>query len=82
MKEVKFETALKRLEEIVEKLEEGDLDLGESLKLFEEGVKLSKVCNKKLNEAEKKIEMLTKDQGELKAEPFEAEDEDTEETES
>jgi exodeoxyribonuclease VII small subunit len=81
MKEMKFETALKRLEEIVEKLEEGDLDLGESLKLFEEGVKLSKVCNKKLNEAEKKIEMLTRDQGELKAEPFEAE-EDTGETES
>ena len=81
MKEMKFETALKRLEEIVEKLEEGDLDLAESLKLFEEGVKLSKVCNKKLNEAEKKIEMLTRDQGELKAEPFEAE-EDTGETES
>jgi len=70
MEEIKFEKALKRLEEIVEKLEEGDLDLDQSLKLFEEGVKLSKVCNKRLNEAQKKIEILTKENGELKTEPF------------
>jgi exodeoxyribonuclease VII small subunit len=78
MEEIKFEKALKRLEEIVEKLEEGDLDLDQSLKLFEEGVKLSKVCNKRLNEAQKKIEILTKENGELKTEPFgEEELEDT-----
>ena len=70
MEEIKFEKALKRLEEIVEKLEEGDLDLDQSLKLFEEGVKLSKVCNKRLSEAQKKIEILTKENGELKTEPF------------
>ena len=75
MAEKKFEDALKRLEEIVEKLEEGDLNLDESLELFEEGIKLSKLCSKKLNEAEKRIEMLTKDEeGRLKAQPFETEE--------
>lgn len=75
MSEIKFENALKRLEEIVEKLEEGNLDLDQSLGLFEEGIKLSKICNKKLKDAEKKIEILTKDQeGEIKAKPFETEE--------
>ncbi|HUU50547.1 MAG TPA: exodeoxyribonuclease VII small subunit [Nitrospinota bacterium] len=75
MAEIKFENALKRLEEIVGKLEEGNLDLDQSLKLFEEGIKLSKICNKKLKDAEKKIEILTKDQeGEIKAKPFETEE--------
>jgi len=75
MAEIKFENALKRLEEIVGKLEEGNLDLDQSLELFEEGMKLSKICNKKLKDAEKKIEILTKDQeGEIKAKPFETEE--------
>ena len=59
---VSFEKALKQLEEIVHKLESGELGLEESLKLFEEGVKLSRMCNKKLELAERKIEMLTKDE--------------------
>ena len=72
--EIKFEDALTRLEEIVEKLEEGDLPLEESLSAFEEGIKLSRVCAKLLNEAERKIEILTKgEDGQLIAEPFEEE---------
>ncbi|MBI3600514.1 MAG: exodeoxyribonuclease VII small subunit [Nitrospinae bacterium] len=72
MAEIKFEKALKRLEEIVEELEKGDLDLDKSLQIFEEGIKMSRICSQKLQEAEKKIEILTKDEsGRLKAEPFE-----------
>ena len=60
------------MEEIVEKLEKGDLDLDKSLEIFEEGIKMSRICSQKLQEAEKKIEILTKDEsGKLKAEPFE-----------
>jgi exodeoxyribonuclease VII small subunit len=59
---VSFEKALKQLEEIVHKLESGDLGLEDSLQLFEEGIKLSRFCSKKLELAEKKIEMLTKDE--------------------
>jgi exodeoxyribonuclease VII small subunit len=53
-----FEKKLKRLEEIVAKMEKGDLALEDSLKLFEEGVKLSRECSVKLNEAESKIKQL------------------------
>ena len=59
--EIKFEDALKKLEQIVEALESGDVGLDESLKKYEEGVKLLKICTVKLEEAEKKIEVLTKD---------------------
>ena len=72
--EIKFEDALTRLEEIVEKLEEGDLPLEESLSAFEEGIKLSRVCAKLLNEAERKVEILTKgEDGQLITETFEEE---------
>lgn len=71
MAEIKFETAMKRLEEIVDELEKGELDIDKSLEIFEEGIKMSRVCSKKLNEAEQKIEKLTRDQkGELIAELF------------
>lgn len=53
-----FEKKLTRLEEIVAKMEKGDLTLEDSLKLFEEGVQLSRECNVKLNEAEAKIKQL------------------------
>lgn len=59
-KEIKFETALTRLEEIVSKLEDGGLELDKSIELFEEGVTTAKGLQKKLDEAEKKIERLTK----------------------
>jgi exodeoxyribonuclease VII small subunit len=76
MAEKKFEASLERLEEIVKKLETGDLPLEQSLKLFEEGVKLARACNKRLEEAERKVEVLLKDRaGNLTAEPFEEEEE-------
>ena len=59
-----FETSIKKLEAIVEKLEEGDLDLGTSLKSFEEGVALVKECQKIISEAELKVNKLL-DSGEL-----------------
>ena len=69
---MKFEDALKKLEAIVDKLERGDLPLEASLKAFEEAVKLSRICTKMLDDAEKKIEILMKDEdGKLKTEPFE-----------
>lgn len=71
MAEPKFEKDLEKLEQIVASLEEGGLPLDDSLKKFEEGVKLAKRCEKALSSAEKKIEILTKNaQGDLKAEPF------------
>lgn len=71
MAEIKFETAMKRLEDIVNELEKGELDIDKSLEIFEEGIKMSRICSKKLNEAEQKIEKLTRDQkGELIAELF------------
>jgi exodeoxyribonuclease VII small subunit len=77
-----FEKSLKRLEEIVAKLEEGELTLEESLKLFEEGTKLSRACAKQLNQAQRKVEMLVKDESgdetALKEVPFEVDGEDEE----
>ena len=62
----KFEDALKELEELVARLEKGELPLEESLVLYEEGVRLSRLCHAKLEEAEGKIELLLKDsRGEL-----------------
>ena len=58
---VSFEAALKRLEEIVQRLERGELPLEESLSLYEEGIRLSRVCHTKLDEAEGRIELLLKD---------------------
>ena len=75
MSEIKFEKAIQRLEKIVEDLETGELDIDKSLEIFEEGIKMSRVCSKKLSEAEAKIEKLTRDQkGELVAELFPVED--------
>ena len=63
-----FESALKRLEEIVSDLEKGHLSLEDSLKIYEEGVELTEFCTKKLNETENKIKTLVKkgDEFELK----------------
>ncbi len=57
-----FETSLSSLEKIVRKLEEGDLTLEESLKLFEDGVRLSRECQERLDQAERRIEILLKDE--------------------
>ena len=77
MKELNFEKALKDLEETVGKLERGDLSLDESLKLFEKGVKLAKFLRKELEKAEKKVEILLKDEeGNVSAEPFDIDEND------
>lgn len=60
-----FEGKMKRLEEIVGKIESSDIELEESIKLFEEGVKLSKDCQSSLDDAEKKVKVLASD-GSLK----------------
>ncbi|CUI16579.1 Exodeoxyribonuclease 7 small subunit [Candidatus Protochlamydia naegleriophila] len=61
-----FETALSRLEEILERMNGGTISLDESLKLYEEADQLIAICNKRLNEAERKIEILVKNRsGEL-----------------
>lgn len=57
-----FEASLAELEKIVRRLEDGDLPLEESLKLFEKGVKLSRECQERLNQAERRIEILLKDE--------------------
>ena len=72
LKEPKFEENLTRLEKIVEQLENKEVPLEESLALFEEGVGLARSCQKKLEEAKKKIEILVKETGELK--PLDTED--------
>lgn len=75
MAEPKFEEAFQKLESIVKKLEDGNLSLEESLKAFEEGVRLSRFCSKKLDEAEKKVEILLKESdGRLVPKPFTLED--------
>ena len=72
-----FETALKKLENIVENLGNGDLSLEAALKQYEEGVRMADLCSKRLTEAEKRVEVLLKmNTGKLKAVPFEEKDED------
>ena len=73
--EIKFEKALDQLEKIVEQLESGDLALDEALKHYEEGVKLSRACTKKLSEAEKKIETLTRALNDAGSSPVEENEE-------
>ena len=71
-KEIEFETALKKLESIVEKLENGDISLEDALKQYEEGIKMADLCQKKLTDAEKKVEVLMKSgAGKFKTTPFE-----------
>jgi exodeoxyribonuclease VII small subunit len=71
-----FETSLKELEKIVEQLEAGDLPLERSLELFEQGVKLSRDCQLRLDEAERRVEVLLKNSdGTLTKSDFEDEEE-------
>jgi exodeoxyribonuclease VII small subunit len=64
-----FETAIAELESIVKKLEDGDLPLEPSLALYERGIQLSRYCHARLEEAERRIEILT-ERGEIKAAPI------------
>ncbi|MDA8165778.1 MAG: exodeoxyribonuclease VII small subunit [Desulfobacteraceae bacterium] len=70
MAKQKFEEALARLEQITRELEEGDLPLEESLKIFDEGVKLAELCNRKLEEAQRRVDLLLKKDGGLTPAPF------------
>ena len=67
-----FEESMKELEEVVAKLESGEVTLDESLKLFEKGIKLSSSCQKKLDEAERRVKILTGSGSEMTEEDFEA----------
>ena len=68
--EVDFETNIEKLEKIVGELENEDLNLEDSIKKFEEGMKISKECNKFLEEAEKKITVLIEENGDVTEEDF------------
>ncbi len=72
MAEMTFEAAMKRLEEIVQQLESGEMPLEESLVLFEEGMKLAAFCSQRLEDAEKKVSLLVREQGgDIAEKPFE-----------
>ena len=68
-KGMSYEQSLKRLEEIVQRLESGQMSLDESLRLFEEGTRLTKVCQRRLTEAELRIERLVGDEGQVEEMP-------------
>jgi exodeoxyribonuclease VII small subunit len=75
-----FEKAFEQLEKIVQRLESEELPIDESLELFEEGIRLSRFCNQKLEEVEKKIELILADsKGQPRVEAFEPEDVESEE---
>ena len=76
-----FENAMKRLEAIVQEIESGDLTLDEALKKFQEGVKLSKFCSNKLDETEKKVSILLKDEERnVREKPFSPESSENDDT--
>ena len=75
-----FEQAMKQLEKIVQKLEDGDLPLEKAIKKFEEGIKLTRFCSAKLDETEKKVSILLKNaDGQMVDEPFRPESESIDE---
>jgi exodeoxyribonuclease VII small subunit len=69
-KAVDFEQALQDLEKLVTDMEQGDMSLEESLKAFEDGIKLTRECQNRLTEAEQKVQLLLEEQGELQAKEF------------
>ena len=69
-----FETSLEKLEKLVEHMEDGDLTLEDSLKTFEEGIRLTRECQQALAAAEQKVKLLIEENGQVKASDFEAED--------
>lgn len=68
--ELSFEAALEQLEGIVDRLEEGDLDLAEALARFEDGVQLTRHCHTQLEAAEQRVDMLTREGGDWAVRPF------------
>ena len=77
MAKEKFEEALEKLEEIVCRMEAGDMTLEESLKAFEEGIKLSRLCTKKLDEADRRVDLLLRQEDEFTTRPFAEEERET-----
>ncbi|MEK7374957.1 MAG: exodeoxyribonuclease VII small subunit [Thermodesulfobacteriota bacterium] len=77
MAKEKFEEAMEKLEEIVRRMEAGDMTLEESLKAFEEGIKLSRLCAKKLDEADRRVDLLLRQGDELTTRPFAEEERET-----
>ncbi len=76
MKDIKFEEAMQRLESEVKKLESGNMTLDQSIESFEEAVKLVKICNEKLESAERRVRILTESgDGSITDLPFDGEDE-------
>ena len=69
-----FEASLEKLEKLVEQMEEGDLTLEESLKTFEEGIRLTRECQQALAAAEQKVKLLIQENGQITAADFEEED--------
>lgn len=74
--EKNFEKSLQRLEEIVSEMENADPDLDKALQLFTEGVDLVRFCSSKLNDAKRQVEILVKDNGRMKKEKFENNEEE------
>ena len=69
-----FEESLSKLESLVERMEEGDLSLEDSLQTFEQGIKLIRECQNALNSAEQKVKLLIEQNGELEEQPFDIDD--------
>ncbi|PKN37814.1 MAG: exodeoxyribonuclease VII small subunit [Deltaproteobacteria bacterium HGW-Deltaproteobacteria-2] len=76
MAKEKFEDALEKLEDIVKKMEAGDIPLDEALKSFEEGIRLIRFCSAKLEETERRVEVLLGKEESLKVKNFQGEDGD------
>lgn len=72
--DVDFEAALEELEGLVERMEEGDLSLEESLKTYERGIELSRVCQKSLDAAEQRIRILSEKNGSTEIQDFQADE--------
>ncbi|GAK39916.1 exodeoxyribonuclease VII small subunit [Paenibacillus urinalis] len=68
--ELNFEAAMAELEEVVNQLERGDVPLEQAIELFQRGMKLSQMCNQKLEQVERKIEMIVEEDGEFRKQPF------------
>ncbi|HNZ64501.1 MAG TPA: exodeoxyribonuclease VII small subunit [Smithella sp.] len=76
MAKEKFEDALEKLEDIVRKMEAGEMPLDETLKSFEEGIKLIRFCSAKLEETERRVELLMEKENSVQVKRFQGEDDD------
>ncbi|MDA8354459.1 MAG: exodeoxyribonuclease VII small subunit [Firmicutes bacterium] len=75
LQELSFEEAMERLEDVVNRLENGEVPLEESIRLFEEGMKLSRYCGAKLEKMEQQVEILARENGDWVRKPFHPDEE-------